>query len=1272
MELKLKTLLSQVFGVILLVSVTLFVLAFPFTIPGKLAISLILGALSYAVFEYSFLPKTRLVIKTRVHFRDRNYFWYIFTSMYLGSLVLAIMPASLPRSPFYLPWMLSNAFSVAKLLGSVLLTSFFPGYALLSVIVGTQEKRSFSRVGIGVLSVLLSFAISSITTYSHWIAKQGFSSLNHTLFLSYAFFLVLFVVSSHSRRKKIEERERLNFAISSTSFYRNLVLSLVGAYLLWVFFSTHSQPQTMHILHDEFNHVGLTVQLLKGWQSWISVQGAWRIYPYFFHLILLAATSISSVPIINVYLCFFFVLLLPAFAFYFMAQMIFKNERDIPLLATVIFTVFSGFGWIYASLLQKSAINASEVQTIIQAAKGTYDITYSTWLPIYIAPYTVDLAIFIVLIGLINHKHGSAKTLSILTVVLVTLGVFVHFEKMTIFAFLLFILFLLRIFNVAGFMNYPKTMLSSYLVSLLIFFALDFLAPYKVELSYSSFLWRCFLISTIGLTLAIVAKKFRSKIPRLRLRIRRRHLKYALAYSAISLYIVLSVMFFYSVSSYSFNTKSVPLWFLPLKLGVAGLILLFGLFYSVRRNGGVDFFVTLCVGTFLMELILYHLPFSLFPVSFPEYRVVRDVLWTFTSIVAAYGMKGLIEKLGVGLSIDRPLLKYFGAFLLFFLLFAGSLPSHLLKVQYFASAQQFISSEEMEALNCLSTLEIPSGSFILTGFSKDQVYAVTGATTMSLYDDVFASLIFNSKSVGANLWTLHYLNISHVYLNKRDLQFLERGYEDSFFMWLLPKLPLLFSNDAAVICTVPCFSPPLDESNITVVSDDLLSFGAASSKSCELADYYSATLLVALMQISYTTTSELDPSLFNYETIFTPDLNPVETKTSQYINWAKNGGTLLVIDSKEQGAFSNFLGINETGKYVSADLLVDSKGSSARIPSMIVPEFQLEETSTTIIANYTLEENTAAPFAFLRELEKGKIIYLVMTPLLRNLAGSRDIIETMGWVGNLLRDYVRLSPFCSSSYRRTFYVKNIGEISSQGETSIQTSGITFGFETPHEVALSFSNSTSVENIESFSQNITVSDVGFKGAIPAVITVDGNVTLSPLDSNNYVKLKLCGEVSFKFDISPTSKVNLGIDESNYTNMLFHGGVLLLGISHTEGIELVARNPAIATNGTTTFDSLFASYPYRFHSSGNRGTSIGYVEFKVRLSEEEVLLLDEVQLNGDLHLDATTSSAFGDDLTFFVNFPKESAFLAFVIVLFVIPYAYLKTRRAYEKREKGINE
>ncbi|MGB9614215.1 MAG: hypothetical protein ACPL3B_01765 [Fervidobacterium sp.] len=774
-------------------------------------------------------------------------------------------------------------------------------------------------------------------------------------------------------------------------------------------------------------------------------------------------------------------------------------------------------------------------------------------------------------------------------------------------------------------------------------------------------------------------------------------------------------------------------------------------------------------------------------------------------------MEKIIGALERGLSLSNPMLKYFIVCLLFFTIFAGAIPSHLLKVQYFASTQKAISPEEMDALNYLSTLKIPSGSYILTGFSGDMVYAMTGVSTLTFSDPIFSPLIFKSKSPGVVLWTLHYLNVSYIYLNVKELQFIENKYKNSFFMWLLSHFPVLFHNDQVTIYIVPPLSPPSDGNSIAVVTGDLLSYtkfltknfiwmdndffegwkkstvnnveswnfttdgniatlegktirgqqaavfyvkdlkepiptssdtitiikfksntiasyaildiiysdgsnqriileGRSYMKSLDwltvtnflqpnksvktirigitddkegngekisvsfdyvaiaqagkLTDYYVSSLIVSLMQINYTTISEFDPSLFNYNTIIVPDLNLTTTKTLEYINWIKNGGTLIVINSGERGAFSNFLGIKESGRYLSADFVVGNEGSCIKIPNATIPEIQINDASTTIIANYTLGKFIASPYALLKRIGEGKILYLEVAPIL-NLAESQDFIKTMEWTRDLLQNYVDLTLFNSSAYGRTFYVKNIGEISLQVQTHIATSSVIFSFDELRKVTLSFSNGSKVQNIKSSFENVTMSNIEIRGATPVTIQVNGNVTLSPLDSNRYIKLKLNGEASFQFFLNHNNEVQIFLKNGNSAGLRFHDGVLLIHIPHAENIELIVSNPIITNNGTTTFDSLFASYPYKFTSSGNRGTSTGQIEFKVKLSEEKVMLLDKVLLKGNLYGHVLPTQTYKQDLFFFNEFPLESLFFTLATILFTI-FIYINLKDKWYER------
>ena len=205
---------------------------------------------------------------------------------------------------------------------------------------------------------------------------------------------------------------------------------------------------------------------------------------------------------------------------------------------------------------------------------------------------------------------------------------------MLIFALLIFILSLLTSLKIAKFISHPKTIFLSYIFGSLIFYTLDFISPYSI--SHSSLIDYSILLSVVGLVLVVINEKLvvinkTSNIwSLLRSKLKVAHMKYIIAYFALFLYFFLALTFFYSFSLYNFNLNMVPLWFLPLKLGVAGILSLIGLFYSIKKGNGVYFFIVLCISTLLIQLFLYHLPYSLVPIAgIEEFRIFRDVLWPF-------------------------------------------------------------------------------------------------------------------------------------------------------------------------------------------------------------------------------------------------------------------------------------------------------------------------------------------------------------------------------------------------------------------------------------------------------------------------------------------------------------------------------------------------------------------------------------------------------------------------------------------------------------------
>lgn len=1395
--------LVQILGFVLLFSIAQFIMSFSPDLPYKIVVSLILGVLAYGIYSYCCIPNSRIDLKVKFFGTGLTFSLMV---IYVLALVIVQIPTMSSYSLFYVEWSSLGLLDVAKLFSSILLSSFLPGYALLKMILYGSRETVFSKIGLGVLSILLSFVVTSLVTLSYWIVRSDIRGVELFLSASYFALFALWIIVSLIDRNRSKENKMQNSnycMVSLRTVFKILILLSIAAYLFWAFQASHFMPQTLPIIGDELDHSGLTRQFLIGWYSWPQVATKVIGYPYFFHLNLGATASIANLPFANVYNSFFFVLILPAFAFYFMAKMIFDSEEYVPLMATVIFSVFSGFGWFfYDSTLAGSA-------GILQASQRTYDIIYSTWFPLYIAPYAIDSSIFFVLISLMCHKNLHIRVLFILSALLTAFGVFSHVEMMLVFSFLLLFLSILQIFNVAKFTYHLRAMLASYLMGVLIFFALNLVAQYSLDSRQFSMILDGFCISAVSLIVLESSEMIKKRISRKSFGFNTRALKNLFPFIILSLYFILFIDFFYSFSSYNFGVASVPFWFLPLKFGVAGLLSLVGIFYSFRKGAkGVDFFIALFAGTLFMQLLLYHLNFSEISIDFQEFRVIRDILWPFLSIVAAYGFARLLSVFKQQFSPDRNLLKYSILLLLFFVIFASAVPSNLLKVAYFSSSQRIMSNEEIAGLEFLGTLNVSTGSNILAGLSKQVVYAITGVQAYGLDTPVYSQLIFNSKSPGTVLYVLHYLNISYICLSLEDMRFITSKYSDSYFTWLLPHLPIVYKNSAITIYELPSFSPPVDKSNTAVLTGDLLTYSEAltenplwmetnfmqgwrnvttvgvvysnftsvhgvltieaktlpnqqaavfyvrnfetpisvnnntlavlrfrsetnvsyaildaiysdgssqrlavqntgymnsldwttvtnnlqSNKSLitlrigitdnskgagtvigvsveylaiaqaeDLVDYYGPSLMAASMGINFTTVSEFDISRFNFSQILMSDTTLPDEMAAQYVEWVNNGGNLIVwINSQKSGTFSTLLGINATGRYLKANSFAGECASneSLVLQELTVPELQLSNRSTLIIAEYSLENTSISPLIVQEDIGKGKILCVEATPLLGNSCSNQDFFEAMTWISKILQNPANLTSFHFEDFERIFYTKNIGSITLQGNTRIDTSSLVFGLTKLDGVRMSFSNYTDVENGGMMIQNATLSHVDFGGAVSAGIQIVGKVTVVPLDSDSYLLLKLGGKTSIGFDLNNDTAVNISLANGNNTSESFQNGFLSLDIMSGD-IGLIARKPTVISNGTTTFNSLFTSYSSSFQSNGNRATSNGTIEFKMKLSEAKVLLI-EAKFIGEMKIDVSSQPATQEDLNFFSNLSSRSV-LSILVIILIDVVIFIKTQK-----------
>ena len=201
------------------------------------------------------------------------------------------------------------------------------------------------------------------------------------------------------------------------------------------------------------------------------------------------------------------------------------------------------------------------------------------------------------------------------------------------------------------------------------------------------------------------------------------------------------------------------------------------------------------------------------------------------------------------------------------------------------------------------------------------------------------------------------------------------------------------------------------------------------------SDYvYPLYLSMALRQLPYRSLSASELPPINCDNILLSDSVLTSEQIKHYIDWVERGGNLVVFTFSSIKTF-NLFGLNETGNYLSANSIIDNTGGYNKIPEISVPQIEFNDNYIKVIADYAFENNPVSPFAFMKDFGKGKIIYIELIPLL-DLGGSQ-YLEIINWIFGFLKDNIYMTSSDIIAYTRDFYVKNIGEISLNGEINVK-------------------------------------------------------------------------------------------------------------------------------------------------------------------------------------------------------------------------------------------
>lgn len=783
----------------------------PFTIPHRLPIAIVTASLSVVCSLRFISKKSYRVGLPRISDRIPK-FWrksiaFALLCMLFGLIVIY------SNSSFY--WLLPIIYPIAFIL---------PGYLLI------RKMGFLSSLKLGE-TYTISIIISVLICGSIGLAVLKFGAITvipvAVLLASFVFIMFPFGSTRSTDFRKTKEDYSVEIDIIEATLY-----VLIFAFLFVVYFALHDKifVSPFPLLSDEPFHVGYIVKFLTGYYTWQEVAlGLNTIpgYPYLFHLALSVVSTMSDVGISTFFVLSSILFIpLPTIMFYELANTLLNDKKQAQI-STVVFQIFSGAGWIFAFL--NFGTNNDRL-IILESSFLTHDIIFSTWLPIAVAPYLLDLAIFFGIINLSLKKSIPGRKLIILMALLITTSILSHVEKSLLLLVLFVIIEVVQLFLGLDVFK-TREIGVSILISAAVVILWDFFAPLPL---YTSLYQTAVSILVVGGALIVLLSFIRKKIPYIQVKIfeggmlKIREVKIFIILACISMFVI------DGVGVFGTSTGVVPLYAIAIKAGYTlPLVFLWFLHLNPNLIRRWSAFVILFSSILILDLGLYHTPLLLYNIlgnTVEEFRFFRDIIWPMLAIAASLGLT-ISKENGHYLPVKIRLILIVNKRHYFFppkarlslktkaivlpiiigLVFSTAGYSNLLKIEY-QYGNEIIDESQYGFASYLGNMSVPNGSGLFA--TPSMVYiatASTGAVVYSYSSPVYGDIIAHETNLEGLLYTMKFLNISFIVTTESEIY--------GGLNIIVGICEILFQENDSIIYEIPAFGAPKINSETIIFKD---------------------------------------------------------------------------------------------------------------------------------------------------------------------------------------------------------------------------------------------------------------------------------------------------------------------------------------------------------------------------------------------------------------------------------------------------------------------
>lgn len=790
-------------------------------LPSRYAFSVLFGILTF--FIYLLLIKNwtwQITFKSiNLHFKSSFHFSkdFFVLLLYAVSIVLVLLIPSNTEAQF-VAWARIPILNYVRLVAGILLSSMLPGYGLLRLI---DRKNRFDGLNLVVFSFFTSAFVTTFLSYTLMVLNVP---IENTFLVTLIFNLIVLSLCSFAFITNIGKENVTKKEEKTHHNFDYLILACIFCFFIigWViYYSSYPLGST----GDMWTHYATYLQLAKGVKIFASPHLAYLGYEAWLPLHYVTVSLLTGFPALNGWMIYAFINFFFILAVYQAVRgIVGVNHPKIPAIATVIATLFAGFGWIEALSLSSSNSWLTALNT---AGSMTYnDITYSfLYGPI---PEYFSLAALFSLLYLMVRKDKFDVPSAFLTVVLVALGLLVHSPEIIMLPIFYYCyLFFVRREEFGRLRNYSL----SILVGLLVVFIVGL--PFPSHFYSVMELPIVFLFLTVSLTFVLM--HFRAKF------------SHSFAFpKRLGIVLVGSVWVLYILSFFAWNSTlnlgvtanlvaiGLKPWYIyPVYSGISLLLGLLGLtcliVWRQHKLENAKFLALATVALFLTGIILSYVNINIFATGYWEKRFYTFMILP-VSVLGAFFIVEVVPKMTLGRfakGFRVPALKYAIVGLLISLIVISGVSSNILALDRITLVSQgdpyaAVSKAELQALDFLRTNASADATVLgLSTVSNHLVSVFSGMNHLNspywfTSNPSFQFIDITNPELALKM--LYSLNITYLFATKSDLETLQSSGSSGYVVnQILKYLPITFQNSEVTIYQVPKLNPPSSDSNLTLV-----------------------------------------------------------------------------------------------------------------------------------------------------------------------------------------------------------------------------------------------------------------------------------------------------------------------------------------------------------------------------------------------------------------------------------------------------------------------